>query len=446
MTEDTLVNPRCPKIPFSDEEIKSFYRPWSKALVVKVLEKSFSYLAMKRRLEFLWAKSGPIQVADLSNNFFMVRFDNKEDYSLAAFKGPWKIYDYYITVSQWTPSFNEEAPIRTILTWVRLPKLPIHFFNEVAVSRIGNCIGRTVRLDLATTEGTRGRYARVCVEVDLSKPLLGKYVIEDRIFKVEYESLENVCFDCGFYGHKKENCPSSEPTHPEKPTEMAATSSDLEVVASEQDTGEWMTVQRRHRRKANPQQVASAPVKHTGKFSVLQVDEPEISNTAETDQEKLIKSQAEKLRKVLDEALKSPPQARPTDPAPQNPSQVLTNITNTEATRRKAKGVQKANANSSHIPEASEAEERLVAVPIMYQNIAFQANTKELGATKFKQPARKNTGVKAKGPEIGIDILTPRRKALKSKTLKPDQTATVGSTSKDMEIEALKTRKPPDRS
>ncbi|CAN1170259.1 hypothetical protein LINPERHAP2_LOCUS28894 [Linum perenne] len=406
MTEDTLVNPRCPKIPFSDEEIKSFYRPWSKALVVKVLEKSFSYLAMKRRLEFLWAKSGPIQVADLSNNFFMVRFDNKEDYSLAAFKGPWK----------------------------------------VAVSRIGNCIGRTVRLDLATTEGTRGRYARVCVEVDLSKPLLGKYVIEDRIFKVEYESLENVCFDCGFYGHKKENCPSSEPTHPEKPTEMAATSSDLEVVASEQDTGEWMTVQRRHRRKANPQQVASAPVKHTGKFSVLQVDEPEISNTAETDQEKLIKSQAEKLRKVLDEALKSPPQARPTDPAPQNPSQVLTNITNTEATRRKAKGVQKANANSSHIPEASEAEERLVAVPIMYQNIAFQANTKELGATKFKQPARKNTGVKAKGPEIGIDILTPRRKALKSKTLKPDQTATVGSTSKDMEIEALKTRKPPDRS
>ncbi|CAN1836500.1 hypothetical protein LINPERHAP1_LOCUS34792 [Linum perenne] len=131
--DDQLSNPRCPKIPFTDEEIKSFYKPWSKALVVKVLEKSFSYLAMKRRLDYLWAKSGPIQVSDLSNNFFLVRFASQEDYSTAAFKGP----------------------------------------CELAVSRIGNCIGKTVRLDLATSEGTRGRYARVCVEADLTKPLLG---------------------------------------------------------------------------------------------------------------------------------------------------------------------------------------------------------------------------------------------------------------------------------
>ncbi|CAN1836499.1 hypothetical protein LINPERHAP1_LOCUS34792 [Linum perenne] len=88
---------------------------------------------MKRRLDYLWAKSGPIQVSDLSNNFFLVRFASQEDYSTAAFKGPWKL----------------------------------------AVSRIGNCIGKTVRLDLATSEGTRGRYARVCVEADLTKPLLG---------------------------------------------------------------------------------------------------------------------------------------------------------------------------------------------------------------------------------------------------------------------------------
>ncbi|CAN1836501.1 hypothetical protein LINPERHAP1_LOCUS34792 [Linum perenne] len=70
---------------------------------------------MKRRLDYLWAKSGPIQVSDLSNNFFLVRFASQEDYSTAAFKGPWKIYDYYITVSQWSPSFNEDAPIKSIL-------------------------------------------------------------------------------------------------------------------------------------------------------------------------------------------------------------------------------------------------------------------------------------------------------------------------------------------
>ncbi|CAN1127957.1 hypothetical protein LINPERHAP2_LOCUS4338, partial [Linum perenne] len=117
------------------------------------------------------------------------------------------IYDYYIVISQWYPSFNEDEPIKSILTWVRLPKLSIQYFNSLAVQRIGNYIGKTVRLDLATSEGSRCRYARVCVEVDLTKPLIGKYMIEDKVMKIEYESLENVCFDCGCYGHKAGTCP-----------------------------------------------------------------------------------------------------------------------------------------------------------------------------------------------------------------------------------------------
>ncbi|CAN1121690.1 hypothetical protein LINPERHAP2_LOCUS905, partial [Linum perenne] len=160
--------------------------------------------------------------------------------------GPWKIYDYYIAVSQWSPTFNEEESIRSILTWVRLLKLPIHYFNSVAVSRIGKNIGRTVRLDLATSEGSRCRYARVYVEVDLTKALLGKYMIEDRIFKIEYESLENVCFDCGCYGHKKETCPDLIPKPPSERVEMEVTIAVPEV--EELDIGEWMTIHRCNRR------------------------------------------------------------------------------------------------------------------------------------------------------------------------------------------------------
>ncbi|CAN1145368.1 hypothetical protein LINPERHAP2_LOCUS14644 [Linum perenne] len=62
-------------------------------------------------------------------------------------------------------------------------------------------------MDLATTQGARGRFARVCVEIDIMKLLLGNYMIEDKVLKIEYESLENLCFDCGTYGHKKEACP-----------------------------------------------------------------------------------------------------------------------------------------------------------------------------------------------------------------------------------------------
>ncbi|CAN1162280.1 hypothetical protein LINPERHAP2_LOCUS24412 [Linum perenne] len=138
----------------------------------------------------------------MANSFFLVRFSEDDDYQRALFDGPWKIFDYYITVARWTPDFSDEAPIQKIMTWVRLPKLPIQFFNRLAVERIGNHIGKTVRLDMATSEGARARYARVCVEVDLSRPLLGKYVIEDKVYLFEYESLDNICYSCGLYGHK----------------------------------------------------------------------------------------------------------------------------------------------------------------------------------------------------------------------------------------------------
>ncbi|CAN1262541.1 hypothetical protein LINPERPRIM_LOCUS11313 [Linum perenne] len=158
------------------------------------------------------------------------------------------MFDHYITVAHWTPEFNEEEPVRTILTWVRLPKLPIHFFNHIAVARIGNHIGQTVCMDLATSEGAQARYARVCVEVDLSKPLLGKYMIGDRTFYVEYECLENIFYTCGMYGYKLDGCSTI--------AKSAAAVEDPQVPEAvepsgsvEHDTGSWMTVTRRSRKK-----------------------------------------------------------------------------------------------------------------------------------------------------------------------------------------------------
>ncbi|CAN1854624.1 hypothetical protein LINPERHAP1_LOCUS41403 [Linum perenne] len=114
------------------------------------------------------------------------------------------------------------------------------------MTQIGNCIGKTVKLDLATSEGARARYARVCMEVDISKPLLGKYMIENRTFFVEYESFGNICVTCGFHGHKTEGCTISEHAKPSQGAEM---SSDSSPTDQEGDAGEWMVVQRRNRGK-----------------------------------------------------------------------------------------------------------------------------------------------------------------------------------------------------
>ncbi|CAN1299186.1 hypothetical protein LINPERPRIM_LOCUS24092 [Linum perenne] len=90
-------------------------------------------------------------------------------------------------------------------------------------------------MDLATMEGARARYARVCVEIDVSKPLLRKYMIGDRIFYVEYESLENICFHRGMYEHKEPECPL---LLPNEPTPMTApTVSEIATTEFEKDIG-----------------------------------------------------------------------------------------------------------------------------------------------------------------------------------------------------------------
>ncbi|CAL1400542.1 unnamed protein product [Linum trigynum] len=62
-------------------------------------------------------------------------------------------------------------------------------------------------MDEATRLAIRGHFARICVEVNLAKPLICKYRLERRTRRVEYEGLHKVCFTCGLYGHEQETCP-----------------------------------------------------------------------------------------------------------------------------------------------------------------------------------------------------------------------------------------------
>lgn len=66
-------------------------------------------------------------------------------------------------------------------------------------------------MDHATSFVNRGMFARVCVEVDLNKPFVSKFMIRRRVRKVEYEWVHMVCFECGIYGHSKDNCPLNAP-------------------------------------------------------------------------------------------------------------------------------------------------------------------------------------------------------------------------------------------
>lgn len=82
-------------------------------------------------------------------------------------KGPWIVLGHYLTVSKWKPNLTSSMEsIHSTTVWVRLPELPIEFFNKELLLRIENHTGKAVRVDSPTSTHMRGRFARLREEED----------------------------------------------------------------------------------------------------------------------------------------------------------------------------------------------------------------------------------------------------------------------------------------
>lgn len=129
--------------------------------------------------------------------------------------------------------------------------------------KIGSKIGRPIRVDQATSLVSRGKFARICVEVDIPKPLLTKFMLRIKVRKIEYKGIHLICFKCGVYGHHQENCTGSEKvitqaaeTIPMRQGGEEHTQNRKESIPAEitEKFGPWMMVMRSSRRFDNNNQ------------------------------------------------------------------------------------------------------------------------------------------------------------------------------------------------
>ncbi|KAL4353175.1 hypothetical protein GQ457_06G017320 [Hibiscus cannabinus] len=193
----------------------------------------------------LWNPNGEINLIDLDNEYYLVRFANEDDFQKVLSGGPWVIYGSYLTVQPWKRHFNsaEEHPSH-IMVWVRLPNLPYRYYTKSLFRYIAMSIGDVVKVDYNTSEGKRGRFVRLDIIVELNKPLVSGIVIDGRRQDIEYEGLPTICFKCGKYGHATEFYGV---------TETATTGVERVSESRKPDDlhGPWMQVTNRRRRNAN---------------------------------------------------------------------------------------------------------------------------------------------------------------------------------------------------
>lgn len=125
----------------------------------------------------------------------------------ALHDGPWFILNHFLSVRRWELKFlASEAQLTYSAIWLHLPQLPTEFYDIEILQKLGNNVGKLLKIDACTSTTTRGRYTRICVEVSLDKPLKSHIYIGTHKQIILYEGLNLLCVNCCCLGHNKKQC------------------------------------------------------------------------------------------------------------------------------------------------------------------------------------------------------------------------------------------------
>ncbi|XP_061368478.1 uncharacterized protein LOC133311438 [Gastrolobium bilobum] len=262
--QEEVEDPLCPRYVFSAEEHRQDCEKWRKSLIIKMLGKRLGARILIARLQRLWNLVGSFETIDLDNDFLLLRFQEDGDYRFVLEEGPWIVNDHYVVVQRWRPLFDPyDDSVTKMTVWLRIPGLPMELYTVRHLWRIGNMFGRTIKVDRNSLRKNefgeaitdRGKFVRICVEIDLRRSFLSKFWIGNRVLHVGYEGLHLICFKCGLYGHRKDQCPEVQASGVQRGSEVSTqgreeivkVAEDVKEVKQEEAFGSWMVVQRQPR-------------------------------------------------------------------------------------------------------------------------------------------------------------------------------------------------------
>lgn len=152
-------------------------------LIVKLLGKNIGWRHLKARLTKLSLSCSGMEVLELDNDFCLVCFTDWDDVVWILNTRPWMILGHCLIVLRWHLCFHpHKNELHKVIVWVRIPGLSLEFYDHNILRKIGNNLGRTIRIDHNTLHKAEGgdegsyttkriRFARISIEVDLAKTL-----------------------------------------------------------------------------------------------------------------------------------------------------------------------------------------------------------------------------------------------------------------------------------
>lgn len=157
-----------------DEETKLRARfRFQYVLYAKLFGKAPAVKYVKISLLGQWQDFGRIMILDMPNGFMLIRCESDEvKQNIIIFGGPWNFNEMTLQISLWQPYFEPATTkLSKAMVWVQLHNLSVEFWEGDALESITETLGRLLKVDELMTSISRVRFARVCLEMDLSLPM-----------------------------------------------------------------------------------------------------------------------------------------------------------------------------------------------------------------------------------------------------------------------------------
>nr|XP_009801325.1 PREDICTED: uncharacterized protein LOC104247078 [Nicotiana sylvestris] len=126
-----------------------------------------------------WTRAVILYVVGNTPSIGAIESTNEEN-ERVLMNGPYTINNRPVIMRQWSENFyfNEEV-LRTIPLWIKLPNLPLNLWSNQALRKIGSGLGKLIYANACTTIAERISYARILIEMEVTRPLPEKIKLCD---------------------------------------------------------------------------------------------------------------------------------------------------------------------------------------------------------------------------------------------------------------------------